>query len=134
MADGVSDSVKDCVFCRIVSGEIPAEVIARSDNDPYAMTIEGAILIRDRSPLAKQHLLVVAKGHVDDLTDDRYGYAPAYGILKLAQKYALEHLPGGFRLVFNTGEHAGQTVKHLHAHILGGEPLVEMGGRRTLGP
>jgi len=131
--------MNDCVFCRIVSGEIPAEVIARSSSSPRAstvdrtVTIEDAILIRDRSPLAKEHLLVVAEGHVESLADDTYGYA-AYGILKLAKRYAAEHLPGGFRIVFNTGEHAGQTVKHLHAHILGGEPLAEMGGRRTIEP
>jgi histidine triad (HIT) family protein len=114
---------KDCIFCKIVGGEIPA---------PRVHEDSAFICIRDIRPQAKTHLLVLPKAHVASLADafpeSGEGQAGMVGKLfqvatAIARKQGL--LPGGFRAVINTGEDGGQTVFHLHLHILGGEALGE---------
>jgi histidine triad (HIT) family protein len=88
---------------------------------------EHAFIIRDRAPVAKEHLLVISKHHFDDIAQAWDMTSDSFrGILGLAQKYAKKHLPNGFRMVINTGADAGQTIKHFHIHLLGGEKLKDL--------
>lgn len=113
----------DCIFCKIIAGEIPS---------PRVYEDKNFICIRDIRPQAKVHLLVIPKDHVASL-DEAY---PEKGkdhhetvsqlfdaTVKIAREQKL--LPFGFRSVINTGEGGGQTVHHLHLHILGGEQMSE---------
>jgi histidine triad (HIT) family protein len=102
------------IFTRILTGDMPAEIIAETEN---------AFAIRDIAPKAPVHLLVIPKSE-----DYRNVVELAAGdpdllseIVGLANSLAMEHADGDFRLVFNTGEGAGQTIFHVHAHVLAGE-------------
>jgi len=101
------------VFTRILDGEIPAEIIAQTEN---------AFAIRDISPQAPVHLLVVPKSPQYRNVVELAAGDPALlaELVGLASTVAAEHADGDFRLVFNTGPAAGQTVFHVHAHVLGG--------------
>ncbi|WP_405372828.1 MULTISPECIES: HIT domain-containing protein [unclassified Microbacterium] len=101
------------VFTRILDGEIPAEIIAETDN---------AFAIRDIAPQAPVHLLVIPKTAKYRNVVELAAGDPALlaEVVGLANSVAAEHAGGDFRLVFNTGEDAGQTVFHVHAHVLGG--------------
>ncbi|MBR2324947.1 MAG: histidine triad nucleotide-binding protein [Clostridia bacterium] len=108
--------MESCIFCRIVAGEIPSAKVYED---------EEILIFKDINPIAKVHLLCVPKEHyktVAELNSAREDVlARAFSkIGSLAPSLRLEH---GFRLVMNQGESAGQTVPHLHIHILGGEPL-----------
>jgi histidine triad (HIT) family protein len=101
------------IFTRILKGEIPSEIIAETEN---------VFAIRDIAPQAPVHLLVIPKSE-----DYRNVVELAAGdpdllaeIIGLANSLAAEHGDGDFRLVFNTGPNAGQTVFHVHAHVLAG--------------
>ncbi|GAA1989532.1 HIT domain-containing protein [Microbacterium pumilum] len=101
------------IFTRILKGEIPSEIIAETEN---------AFVIRDIAPKAPVHLLVIPKTE-----DYRNVVELAAGdpdllveLVGLANSAASEHSDGDFRLIFNTGERAGQTVFHVHAHVLAG--------------
>ncbi|HCJ48829.1 MAG TPA: histidine triad nucleotide-binding protein [Microbacterium sp.] len=101
------------IFSRILRGEIPSEIIAETEN---------AFAIRDIAPKAPVHLLVIPKTEqyrnvVELAAGDPDLLAEVIG---LANAVAAEHAGGDFRLVFNTGADAGQTVFHVHAHVLGG--------------
>ncbi|WP_404447438.1 HIT domain-containing protein [Microbacterium marinum] len=101
------------IFSRILRGEIPSEIIAETEN---------AFAIRDIAPKAPVHLLVIPKTEqyrnvVELAAGDPDLLAEVVG---LANAVAAEHAGGDFRLVFNTGADAGQTVFHVHAHVLGG--------------
>lgn len=106
----------DCVFCRIVRGEIPAPILAQN---------ELAAAFRDLDPKAPHHVLVVPKRHVASLAEadstEELG-----AILALAADVArLEGIESsGYRTVINTGPDGGQSVFHLHAHVLGGRALA----------
>ena len=106
----------DCIFCRIVSGEIPADVVRRS---------ERSVAFRDTNPQAPTHVLVVPVDHHTDAvalaTADPEGAADL-----VATAAAVAEAEGlqGYRLVFNTGREAGQTVFHTHLHVLGGRSLT----------
>ena len=108
----------DCIFCRIVAGEIPAQIVARN---------EHAIAFRDLHPQAPTHVLVVPTRHVDAVRDatGEDGAALLGHVFQLAAKVATEAGldATGYRLVTNTGREAGQSVFHLHVHLLGGRPL-----------
>lgn len=106
----------DCLFCRIVAGEIPASIVAESDN---------AIAFRDIAPKAPVHVLVVPRVHVANVTEAA-AQAPDVlaDMVALAQRVADAECGGDYRLVFNTGEQAGQTVFHAHGHVLGGKELA----------
>ncbi|RSS79011.1 histidine triad nucleotide-binding protein [Streptomyces sp. WAC06614] len=107
----------DCLFCKIVSGDVPATVVHESDTT-YAF--------RDINPQAPTHVLVVPKAHYPDAAS-LAAAEPAFAadVLRVAGEIATaEGLDStGFRIVFNTGAGAGQTVFHAHAHVLGGRGL-----------
>lgn len=107
----------DCLFCRIVAGEIPA---AKVHED------ELIVAIRDLHPMAPVHLLLMPRAHIDSALDLTDVDAPIAGRL-LAAAAALARsegiADGGYRLVVNAGADGGQTVGHLHVHLLGGRAM-----------
>ena len=109
--------MSDCLFCRIVAGEIPADIVAETDH---------VIAFRDINPQAPTHVQVIPRKHVPHITD----YDPAADgewlsdLFVTANKIAAdEGLDKGFRLVINNGPLSGQSVFHVHLHIVGGRPL-----------
>jgi len=107
----------DCLFCRIVAGEIPATRVAES---------EHALAFRDIHPQAPTHVLVIPKAHAAaSAAELGPSHAAMLGdLFALAAKVARdEKLDGGWRLVTNVGDDAGQTVHHLHLHLLGGRAM-----------
>ena len=110
-------SETDCLFCRIIKTEIPAEVLHQDDL---------AIVIRDINPQAPTHLLVIPKEHIESLDDASRKQEALLGhLLRVAARMAnAEGLgDGGYRTVINNGAGAGQSVFHLHVHVLGGRPM-----------
>jgi len=110
--------MKDCIFCKIIDGEIPSEKVYES---------ETVLAFKDINPQAPVHILVIPKMHIEslnDLTEDNIG-AAAEIMLVVKQLAAEFNLQNGYRVVTNIGENGGQTVHHLHFHILGGEKLTE---------
>ena len=108
---------EDCLFCRILSGDIPAEIIHESDT---------AIAFRDINPQAPTHVLIIPRRHIATINDLEPGDEPVIGSLYLAAKQiaAEEGLADdGYRVVMNCSEGAGQSVFHLHLHLLGGRRL-----------
>lgn len=104
----------DCLFCRIAAGEIPAEVVARGDD---------WVAFRDIHPQAPTHVLIVPHRHVASIDDLHADDAPLAGrLIAVAAEVAREEglAERGYRLVFNVGEGAGQSVHHIHLHLLGG--------------
>ena len=106
----------DCLFCKIVAGEIPSRKVYED---------EEILAFRDIAPMAPVHILVIPKAHigsVDEVTAENSGVvAHIFQVIpKIAQA---ENLEKGYRVVSNCGEHAGQSVHHLHFHILGGRQL-----------
>ena len=107
----------DCIFCKIITGEIPGTIVHRDDQ---------VTAFRDLHPLAATHILVVPNKHLDSLNDLAAEDEPLAGRLfsvarELAQK---EGIAGnGYRLIVNTGPHGGQTVYHMHVHLLGGNKM-----------
>ena len=108
----------DCLFCRIVAGEIPAQIIKRTGD---------AVAFRDIDPRAPTHLLVIPTAHLAAVRDARTDAEQAMlgRVLAFAAEVAAELGldAGGYRLVTNTGPDAGQSVDHLHFHLLGGRKL-----------
>ena len=106
----------DCLFCAISSGEIPSERVYEDEN---------VFAFRDIAPQAPTHILVVPKEHiasVAEITPENSHIAAK--CLEAAAKIAIsEGLSGGFRVISNSGADSGQTVFHLHFHILAGRPL-----------
>ena len=110
-------SEPDCLFCRIVAGEIPADFIRRDDR---------SIVIRDINPQAPTHLLVIPQEHIESLNDASQKDEGLLGyLLRVAAKVANEAglAEEGYRTVINNGAGAGQSVFHLHVHVLGGRPM-----------
>ena len=110
--------MNDCLFCRIIAGEIPSTKVYE-DEDVFAF--------RDINPQAPTHILVVPKEHVGsvaELNADNAALA-AKCLLAAGKIAAAEGLDGGYRIVSNCGADAGQTVHHLHFHILGGKRLED---------
>lgn len=119
MHDGPEDRPRDpaCLFCRIVAGEIPSDRVVED---------EVAIAFRDIAPRAPTHVLVVPRAHIPsaaDLTDD--DAALSGHLLAMAASIArLEGIAeGGYRVVTNVGAWGGQSVDHLHFHVMGGRPF-----------
>ena len=110
-----------CVFCRILAGEIPSTKVAETDR---------TLAFRDLSPAAPVHVLVVPKDHHDDLAalsrDDPALLADLWAAAVAVARQ--EELDGGYRLVVNTGADGGQTVFHVHVHVLGGRALKGLAG------
>ena len=108
--------MSECLFCRIVSGEIRASVVAEN---------EWAVAFRDISPQAPTHVLVIPKKHIGSLAEAASEDAVLLGrLLLMAKAVAREAgLASGYRVVFNNGAAAGQSVFHIHAHVLGGRHM-----------
>jgi len=107
----------NCLFCRIVAGETPADVIYKD---------ERCLAFRDTNPQSPVHVLVVPRDHLDSLDDAaQKDEAPLGHLLRVAARVANEQglSESGYRTVINTGAGAGQSVFHLHLHVLGGRPL-----------
>jgi histidine triad (HIT) family protein len=107
----------DCIFCRIAAGEIPARVVFSDDQ---------VVAFHDVAPKAPTHVLVIPRRHIATLYDAGADDAELLGRLnRTAIEVARQlGLADGFRLVFNCGEHAGQSVFHLHLHLLGGRDFA----------
>lgn len=109
--------MKDCLFCKFVMGVIPTKKVFEDDD---------CIAIEDIHPQAKKHLLVISKQHfasLEELTEEKLAGRILLAGVRVARQEGLM----GFRTVINTGSSAGQTVFHLHVHILGGEKLSGFG-------
>lgn len=106
----------DCLFCRIAAGEIPADRVHEDDL---------VVAIRDLHPQAPSHVLVLPREHVASAADLTEASGPLLGrLFAVAADIARrEGLDGGWRLVTNVGPDAGQSVAHLHLHLLGGRPM-----------
>ena len=110
-------SEPDCLFCRIIAREIPAQFIKED---------ERAVVISDINPQAPTHLLVIPREHLDSLDDASQRDEALLGhLLRVGAQVANAAglAEGGYRTVINTGAGAGQSVFHLHVHVLGGRSL-----------
>ncbi len=110
--------MSDCIFCKIVDGEIPADVVYQDDS---------VLAFRDINPQAPTHLLIIPRQHVATMTDLDEEHKDVVGRLFLAAR----DLAGeegiqddGYRVVMNCGAKAGQTVFHIHLHLLGGRRMT----------
>lgn len=104
-----------CIFCKIVAGEIPATIVKRAD---------GMLAFKDVSPQAPTHLLIIPTTHIGSLNDAK-DTASLGKLLAFARDVAQEAgiSSKGYRVVLNTNPDGGQTVFHLHLHVLGGRPM-----------
>ncbi len=112
--------MSDCLFCKIIAGEIPSTKVYED---------ELVLAFRDIAPQAPSHILVIPKVHIASVAEiDEKNSAVVSHIFEVIARIAREEgLTGGYRVVSNCGDDAGQTVHHLHFHILGGKKLnVEM--------
>lgn len=105
--------MSDCIFCKIIAREIPAEIVFEDDN---------ILVFKDIHPKAPTHLLIVPKHHVESLAslsekDSELAAHLMLSLPRIAKQVGLK----GFRTVINTGAEGGQVVFHLHAHLLGGK-------------
>ncbi|GAA0929272.1 histidine triad nucleotide-binding protein [Nonomuraea longicatena] len=110
--------MSDCLFCKIVAKEIPATVVHETAR---------TLAFRDVNPQAPTHVLVVPKGHYADAAElAQADDGLADDVLKAAHAVAVQEgvAETGYRVVFNTGAGAGQTVFHVHAHVLGGRTMT----------
>lgn len=106
----------DCLFCKMVAGEIPCDTVYEDDD---------VLAFRDIDPKAPVHVLIVPKAHVQSMADEKaeaYAAAMFRAARSIAQAEGVSE--GGFRAVMNTGEDGGQTVGHLHMHLLAGRALA----------
>ena len=108
----------DCLFCRIAGGEIPADMVATSDE---------ALAFRDVTPVAPTHVLVIPREHVENAAtvNSQHGAVLAE-MLDTARRVAEADgvAERGYRLVFNVGKDSGNTVPHLHLHVIGGRGMA----------
>lgn len=107
----------NCLFCKIIKGEIPSTKVYEDDE---------ILAFRDIEPMAPVHVLIIPKKHISSLADlkpeDEDLIGKIYGVInKIAKQENISE--SGFRVVTNSGEDGGQTVKHLHFHLIGGKKL-----------
>jgi histidine triad (HIT) family protein len=110
--------MSDCLFCKIVAKEIPAEILFEN---------AAVLAFRDIRPAGPQHALVIPKAHVPGLRDVKPEDAAVLGLVVLAAREVAEQLglgESGYRVVINQGHDGGQSVFHLHCHVIGGRPLA----------
>jgi len=108
---------ENCLFCKIIAGEIPGDFIHQD---------ERCVVIRDINPQAPSHVLVIPREHLESLDDASQKDESLLGhLLRVGARVAndLGHGEDGYRSVINTGAGAGQSVFHLHVHVLAGRPL-----------
>lgn len=111
------EAVSDCIFCKIVSKELPGQVVFEN---------ESVLVFKDINPVAPTHLLAIPKKHVANICDpellkDNLPVVMLEAIQKTAQELGLE--ANGFRVIVNRGPDAGEAVPHLHFHIISGRKL-----------
>ena len=105
-----------CLFCAIVSGEIPADIVRQSDN---------VLAFNDINPVAPTHVLIIPKIHSENAAELTLANPAALiECFEMATSIAKERELNGYRTVFNTGADAGQSVFHAHLHLLGGRGLA----------
>ncbi|MCL2408320.1 MAG: histidine triad nucleotide-binding protein [Oscillospiraceae bacterium] len=111
--------MENCIFCKIINGEIPSDKVYE-DEHVYAF--------RDIEPQAPVHILIVPKDHVASVADisAENSHLAAKCLEAVGKIARIENLSGGYRVITNTGRDAGQTVFHLHFHLLGGAELPAM--------
>jgi len=112
---------QDCIFCRIIAGEIESDILYQDDE---------VFAIRDIRPQAPTHLLIITKIHIPSLVEVNAEQKGLLGhMIHVANELAREQgvAESGYRLVVNTGPHSGQLVAHLHLHLLGGRILGRLG-------
>lgn len=110
--------MSECLFCRIAAGDIPATIVYQDD---------AVVAFRDITPQAPMHVLIIPRRHVETLNDLREGDDALIGrLVRTAASIAEEHghAAGGYRTVFNCNADAGQTVFHVHLHLLAGRRLT----------
>ncbi|HSM60479.1 MAG TPA: histidine triad nucleotide-binding protein [Longimicrobiales bacterium] len=111
-------SATDCLFCRIAAGEIPATLVHLDDH---------VVAFRDINPMAPVHILVIPRRHVASLDDVRAADGSLLGAMLLAVRDIARKegiASDGYRTVVNTGADGGQTLHHLHLHVLGGRAMT----------
>ena len=108
--------MEDCIFCKIIKGEIPSNKVYEDDE---------ILAFKDINPMAPVHILVIPKKHIesaDEISEeDELLIGKIFTVIKRLAKE--NHLDNGYRIVNNCGEDGGQAVKHLHFHLLGGRKL-----------
>lgn len=103
-------SMKDCIFCKIVAGEIPSEVVYEDEN---------CLVFKDLYPKAKTHLLIIPKQHIETVMDMEQTHSPLFGDLMYCSKKVADLLGiKGYKLQINVGKDGGQEVFHVHIHLL----------------
>jgi histidine triad (HIT) family protein len=110
--------MSDCLFCKIISGEIPTDLVYEDKN---------VVALRDINPQAPTHILIIPREHIETLNDINQGHGELLGVMQLTASYLAKEEginEEGFRTVFNCNRAAGQTVFHIHLHLLGGRSLV----------
>ncbi|HXQ61986.1 MAG TPA: histidine triad nucleotide-binding protein [Acidimicrobiales bacterium] len=114
----MSAAASDCIFCRIVDGDLPADIVDRSDH---------TVAFRDLNPQAPVHVLVIPRRHIDNAaTVDHADSDVVADMVVMARRVAEDQgiAESGYRLVFNVGEDATNSVPHLHLHVLGGRAMT----------
>jgi len=109
---------EQCIFCKIINKQIPSNIVHED---------EHVVVFADIAPQAPTHLLIVPRTHIPSLNEMTEEHAHILGHISLVAKKLAGRLgfaEAGWRLVINCGADAGQTVFHLHVHLLGGRPLV----------
>ncbi len=106
----------DCIFCKIAAGEIPATIVSKDDD---------VIAVTDVNPQAPTHVLVMPVEHHSDIGElaDAKDASLTAKLFEVASRIGRENGPNGYRLVMNTGPEAGQSVDHLHVHVLAGRVM-----------
>jgi histidine triad (HIT) family protein len=107
-----------CLFCKIAKKEIPARILFETDN---------LVALHDLNPVAPIHVLLIPKQHITGVGQAEPEHASVLGELLVAARRVAEETgleQSGYRVVINNGQHAGQSVLHLHLHVLGGRPLA----------
>ncbi|MDH5178907.1 MAG: histidine triad nucleotide-binding protein [Gammaproteobacteria bacterium] len=112
--------MNDCLFCKIIAGEIPSDRVYEDDQ---------VVVFRDINPMADVHLLMVPRAHVAGLNDldETHDALMAHMLRTLPKLAAAQGLTDGFRTIINTGKGGGQVIFHLHIHLLGGKQLPGFG-------
>lgn len=111
----VPDADPECLFCKMVSGEIQADEVVRT---------ERVLAFRDLNPVAPTHVLVIPTQHLQDVAAAGNAGGVLDEMARVAGDIAADECPDGWRWVFNSGPDAGQSVFHVHGHLLGGRDLA----------
>ena len=113
----MAETASDCLFCKIGAGEVPADVVHRTDH---------VVAFRDINPQAPTHILIIPTDHIESAAAIDKGHARLLAELVQTASHladAEDLSQRGWRLVTNVGPEAGQSVQHLHFHLLGGRPM-----------